>query len=124
VEFPMVSVGLAPAEFAEVEFPCADSAESITLRVIGTVAVDVQASRDGMTWGTPVAQARLKTEKKTLRLDLPRGTRKIRALLHNATNKSAAVEISDPGRTELPDEFPTQRLSSADSGSRTPFAAK
>ena len=93
----MVQVTLQPAEVCEVELlPVSDLAESLTARAFGgKCAVHIQASQDGLTWGSPVASARLSSETTLLKLKLPVGTRKIRAVLENHVGKATRVEIDD-----------------------------
>jgi hypothetical protein len=91
----VVSVSLNPHEFGEVELPCDDTVTSLTLHASGKVVADVQASNCGRTWPSPCASARLDTEERTLLLNLPQGTRKIRVLLHNHSAKSALVQIDE-----------------------------
>jgi len=112
----MVSITLNPAEFAEVELPCDATIKSLTLRVKtltprpnGTVIADVQTSNDGLTWSSPVAQARLKTEERVLPLNLKEGVRKLRVLLHNTSEKPVSVQIGDPMLPEANEATPEGR---------------
>jgi hypothetical protein len=92
----VVQVTLQSREVCEVEFPCDDSAASLTISASGKLIADVQASQDGMTWPSPCASARLDSEERTIPLMLPQGTRKLRVLLQNSTHGPVSVEISDP----------------------------
>lgn len=92
----MVQVALRPAEFCDVELPCNDLVEVLVARAFGgKCSLHVQASQDGQTWQSPVASARLSAESTTLRLRLPAGTRRIRAVLENGLTKATHVEIDD-----------------------------
>lgn len=94
----MVSITLNPAEFAEVELPCDDTLSALTARAVGASGkcrLDVQASRDGLTWASPIAYAWLTSKTSPIRLNLPERTRKIRALIHNTAAEAAHVEIDE-----------------------------
>lgn len=93
----MVQITLQPAEFCEVEFPCNDTLQSIGARAIGGKCVlALQTSRDGLTWHSPIVHARLHSEMRQVPLVLPEGTRKLRAVIENASDAVAHVEIEDP----------------------------
>lgn len=82
----MIQVSLKSQEFASAELVADSSVKCLLLESQGDgrITLDVQTSRDGVTWGSPVASARLTgAAQEKLDLDLPEGVRKIRALLHN-----------------------------------------
>jgi hypothetical protein len=81
-----LQISLKSQEFTSAELVADSSVKSLLVESTGggRITLDVQASRDGMTWGTPVASARLvDAAERNLDLDLPEGVRRIRALLHN-----------------------------------------
>lgn len=97
-EIEVVQILLQSAEHCEIELPCDDTLGKLTVRAVGgNCAVDIQASRDGMTWGTPVGSARLHdAQPKTIQFSLPEGTRKIRVLVQNGQGRATNVELEDP----------------------------
>lgn len=70
----------------------------------GKCILAVQASSDGLTWSSPIANVRLGSEPTTVKLRLPERTRKIRALIENTSHKSAYVEIEDPSEAVEADD--------------------
>src|ERR1700727_557443 len=94
---PVVQVTLRSREFFDVEIPCDEALTSLAVRAIGGKCVlAVQSTRDGLTWASPVAHARLGSGPIVVKFSLPEGTRKIRALVENTSDKPAYVEIDDP----------------------------
>lgn len=92
----MVTVTLQSAEGCEAEFACTDALTSLLVSATGgNVEVSLQATRDGLTWGSPVANARVCEESKVLRFELPERTRAIRAILQNNSRKLATVRLGE-----------------------------
>lgn len=94
----MVQLTLRSAEHCEVEFPCDEALTELTVRAFGgRCVIDIQASRDGLTWASPVVSARLTDARpKRLKLRLPKGTRRLRVFVQNAQGRPTHVEIEDP----------------------------
>jgi hypothetical protein len=98
----MVRVPLRSRESRDVELPCDEALTSLSVRAIGGKCIlAVQTSRDGLTWGTPVAHARLDSEPTIVRFTVPEGTRQIRVLVENTSHKSAFVELEDPSESDV-----------------------
>jgi|SRR5580698_8862700 hypothetical protein len=97
----MVQLTLKSREHCGFEFPCDDTVESLSVRAIGgKCIVAIQSSRDGLTWSSPVAHARLGSEPTTVRFTVPSGTLKLRALVENTSHRPAHVEIDDPSESD------------------------
>jgi hypothetical protein len=98
----VVQVTLRSREFFDVEIPCDEALASLAVRAIGGKCVlAVQSTRDGLTWSSPVAHARLGSEPTVIKFSLPEGTRKIRALVENTSRLPAHVELEDPSESDV-----------------------
>lgn len=92
----MVIVTLQSSEGCEAEFACRDTVAALLVSATGgSVEVSLQATRDGFTWGSPVASVRVRSESKLLRFELPERTRAIRAILQNNSRKLATVRLGE-----------------------------
>jgi hypothetical protein len=98
----MVQLTLKSREHCGFEFPCDDRVESLSVRAIGGRCIlAVQTSRDGLTWSGPVANARLGSERTTVRFTVPAGRGGFARLLKTGRPNPAHVELEDPSESDV-----------------------